>query len=53
MASLAGVGTACHRGAIAAKGETVGMFGTGVDDIYPNENRGLVDQILSTGSAVV
>ena len=48
-----GVDTAGHRGAIAAKGKTVAVFGTGVDVIDPKENSRRVDQILSTGGAVV
>ncbi len=48
-----GVDTAGHRGAIAAKGKTVAVFGTGVDVIYPKENSRLVDQILGLGGAVV
>ena len=48
-----GVDSAAHRGAIAAKGRTVGVFGTGVDVICPKENAWLVDQILSCGGAVV
>ena len=48
-----GVDTAAHRGAIAAKGKTVAVFGTGVDVIYPKENRRLLDQILALGGAVI
>jgi len=32
-----GVDAAGHRGAIAAKGKTVAVFGTGVDVVYPKE----------------
>jgi DNA processing protein len=48
-----GVDTAGHRGAIAAKGKTVGVLGTGVDVIYPKENTRLTEQILSLGGAVI
>jgi DNA processing protein len=48
-----GVDAAAHRGAIAAKGKTVAVFGTGVDVIYPKENRRLVEQLLSFGGAVI
>jgi DNA processing protein len=48
-----GVDSAAHRGAIAAKGKTVAVFGTGADVIYPKENRKLVDQLLSFGGAVI
>jgi DNA processing protein len=48
-----GVDTAAHRGAIAGKGKTVAMFGTGVDVLYPKENSRLSEQILSFGGALV
>ena len=48
-----GVDTASHRGAVAAKGITVAVFGTGVDVIYPKENSRLSEQILATGGALI
>lgn len=48
-----GVDTAAHRGAISAKGNTIGVFGTGVDVVYPKENSRLADQILSLGGALI
>lgn len=48
-----GVDTASHRGALAAKGLTVAVFGTGVDVPYPKENTRLADQILASGGALV
>jgi len=48
-----GVDTAGHRGAIAAKGKTVAVFGTGVDVPYPKENTRLMEQILALGGAVI
>ena len=48
-----GVDAAGHRGAVAAKGKTVAVFGTGVDVLYPRENSRLADQILAYGGAVV
>ncbi len=48
-----GVDTAGHRGAIAAKGKTVAVFGTGIDIIYPKENTRLAEQILSCGGALL
>lgn len=48
-----GVDTCAHRGAINAKGKTVAVFGTGVDVIYPRENRKISEQILSLGGALV
>ena len=48
-----GVDTASHRGAIAAKGRTIAVFGTGVDVIYPKENSRLSEQILALGGALI
>jgi len=48
-----GVDTCGHRGAVNAKGKTAAVFGTGIDVIYPRENRKLADQILSLGGALV
>jgi len=41
-----GVDSAAHRGAVQARGKTVGVLGTGVDVIYPRENKKLVEQML-------
>jgi len=48
-----GVDTASHRGAIAAKGKTIAVFGAGVDVIYPKENSRLSEQILALGGALI
>ncbi|PYX19547.1 MAG: DNA-protecting protein DprA, partial [Acidobacteria bacterium] len=48
-----GVDSSAHRGAIAAKGKTVAVFGTGVDVPYPKENTRLADQILVLGGALI
>jgi len=48
-----GIDTAAHRGAIAGKGKTIAVFGTGIDGVYPKENARLVDEILATGGAIV
>ena len=48
-----GVDTAGHRGAIKAKGATVAVFGTGVDVIYPHENKKMAESILELGGALV
>ena len=47
-----GIDAAGHRGAIAGRGKTVAIFGTGVDVVYPRENQRLADQILATGGAL-
>jgi DNA processing protein len=47
------VDAAAHRGAIKARGKTVAVFGTGVDVIYPRENKKIVDGILECGGALI
>ncbi len=48
-----GIDTAAHRGAIAGKGKTIAVLGTGVDQVYPKENSKLVNEILDSGGALV
>jgi DNA processing protein len=48
-----GIDTAAHRGAIAAKRPTIAVWGTGVDVIYPKENKSLAEQIVAGGGAIV
>jgi DNA processing protein len=48
-----GVDTAAHRGALAAKGKTVAVWGTGIDVIYPKENKALAESILAGGGAIL
>src|SRR6202041_3447271 len=48
-----GIDTAAHRGALAASGSTVAVWGTGVDVIYPKENKSLAENILVSGGTIV
>jgi DNA processing protein len=48
-----GVDTAAHKGAITAKGKTIAVWGTGIDVIYPKENKALAEQILNSGGTIV
>ena len=36
-----GIDTAAHKAVLEAEGDTVAVFGCGVDEIYPTENRKL------------
>jgi DNA processing protein len=47
-----GVDTAAHRAALGVGGDTVAVFGCGVDVIYPAENRKLAEQIAEKGLLV-
>ena len=48
-----GVDTCAHKGAVEAGGKTVAVWGTGIDVIYPKENKKLAEQIVETGGAIV
>jgi DNA processing protein len=48
-----GIDSAAHKGAIEAKGKTVAVLGTGIDNVYPKENAKLVERILDAGGAIV
>ncbi len=48
-----GIDAAAHRGAIEAGGRTVGVLGTGIDEVYPRDHKRLADEILERGGALV
>lgn len=48
-----GIDSIAHKGAVEGRGRTIAVFGTGVDMIYPRENRKLSEQILELGGALV
>lgn len=47
-----GIDTAAHQGALAAKGRTVAVIGSGLMDLYPPENAGLAEKIATSGAVV-
>jgi DNA processing protein len=47
-----GIDTSAHRSALEAGGGTVAVFGCGVDQTYPAENRKLAEQIATQGLIV-
>ena len=48
-----GIDTAAHRGALAGQGRTIALLGTPIDRIYPAENQGLFEQILTQDGCVM
>jgi len=48
-----GIDTAAHKGALAAKRPTVAVWGTGIDVIYPKENKSLSEQMVAGGGAII
>ena len=47
-----GIDTAAHRGCLDEDGKTIAVFGTGIDKIYPAENRDLFLRILDRGALI-
>jgi DNA processing protein len=47
-----GIDTASHQGALAAKGRTVCVLGTGINIVFPPENRDLFERIAEAGALI-
>jgi DNA processing protein len=48
-----GIDSAAHKGALSSGGNTAAVWGTGVDVIYPKENKALAEKILISGGAII
>lgn len=47
-----GIDTAAHQGALAGKGKTIAVLGSGLERVYPSENRNLFHQIAESGAVI-
>jgi DNA processing protein len=48
-----GIDSSSHKGACAAtRGTTIGVLGTGIDVIYPKENKKLYAQVIERGAII-
>jgi DNA processing protein len=45
-----GVDGAAHRGALAGRGPTVAVLGSGADIVYPAEHRDLAEEVVRSGA---
>ena len=48
-----GIDKASHEGALIAKGKTIAIVGTGLDIIYPKENKNLFYDIIRNNGLVL
>ncbi len=47
-----GIDTRAHRGALKSGGRTIAVIGSGLRNIYPQENKGLVEEIAAKGAVI-
>lgn len=47
-----GIDAACHEGALAGQGHTIGVMGTGLDRVYPKRHHALAHEIAAQGALI-
>lgn len=47
-----GIDTAAHLGAIKAEGQSYGVLGCGLNNIYPPENKKLAEELMEKGAII-
>ncbi len=47
-----GIDTSAHRGALRAKGKTIAVLGSGLNCVYPKENKRLFDMIAASSAVI-
>jgi len=47
-----GIDTAAHQGALSAKGRTIAILGTGINQVFPPENAQLFESIAASGAVI-
>lgn len=47
-----GIDTAAHQGALQSKGRTIAVLGTGINIVFPSENRELFERIATQGAVI-
>jgi len=47
-----GIDSAAHQGALMGKGRTIAVLGSGLERIYPEQNRNLFHQIAENGAVI-
>lgn len=48
-----GIDSIAHKETLRAKGKTIAVIGSGVDNIYPEENKELAKEIIKNGGTII